>query len=131
SMIAQRRAKNFSECSKTPITYGFPMRSMFARLQRVRRARDARAITKPDRNDALSIPSNLCKKFSAQRPAKALPTAEFGRNRANRPAKAYAENQPKGTAHRGQTTEILASSSLYPSSVVGCASLVIRCRAWF
>ena len=42
---------------------------------------------KTGRNDALIIPSNLCIKFSAQRPAKVLPTAEFGTNRANRPAK--------------------------------------------
>jgi hypothetical protein len=47
SAIAQRRAQNFSDCSKTPIIYGFSMRLIFARLQRVMPAREARATTKP------------------------------------------------------------------------------------
>jgi hypothetical protein len=45
--IAQRCARNFSDRSKTPIIYGFSMRLIFARLQRVRPAREARAAAKP------------------------------------------------------------------------------------
>jgi hypothetical protein len=45
--IAQRHAQNFSDCPKTPIIYGFSVRLIFARLQTVRPAREARATTKP------------------------------------------------------------------------------------
>src|SRR6266508_2925806 len=43
STIAQRCVRDFFDCSKMPIIYGFLMRLIFARLQRVRPAREARA----------------------------------------------------------------------------------------
>ena len=85
STIAQRRARDFSERAKMPIKYSFSMRLTFCTIAEstlsARRACDHQS----GRNDALSIPSNLCKKISAQRLSNPLPSAEFGKNRANRP----------------------------------------------
>jgi hypothetical protein len=75
----------FLRSSKMPMKYSFSMRLTFCVIAEsalsARRACDHQT----GRNDALSIPTNLCKKISAQRLSNPLPSAEFGKNRANRP----------------------------------------------
>src|SRR5262245_40463323 len=76
---------------------------------------------KRPRNPALSIMNNLCKKSSVERPAKVLPTARSGTNRANRAGKVIRQERHRADERGRINTKIMGRRCRVACAVLGVA----------
>src|SRR6516162_5253440 len=124
STIARRCVQNFSDCSKTPIIYGFSVRLIFARLQRVRPAREARATTKPAATMRSAYRATCAKNFLHRGPQRRCQPPDLARIERIGPQSDSPKDQRQGPSTQERGQKILASSSL--ASVFRRPSCVVR-----